>query len=75
MSNEEQQRYLDNITVKAETLIEALPYIRDFNSKKVVVKYGGSAMLDHNLEESVIKDVALLKLVAADHCTRRGQGD
>lgn len=63
MSNEEQQRYLDNITVKAETLIEALPYIRDFNSKKVVVKYGGSAMLDHNLEESVIKDVALLKLV------------
>ncbi|MFR7424378.1 MAG: hypothetical protein ACLUT2_05140 [Clostridium sp.] len=50
MSNEEQQRYLDNITVKAETLIEALPYIRDFNSKKVVVKYGGSAMLDHNLE-------------------------
>lgn len=34
MSNEEQQRYLDNITVKAETLIEALPYIRDFNSKK-----------------------------------------
>ena len=54
MSNEEQQRYLDNITVKAETLIEALPYIRDFNSKKVVVKYGGSAMLDHTLFQIVI---------------------
>ena len=63
MSNEEQQRYLDNITVKAETLIEALPYIRDFNSKKVVVKYGGSAMLDENFMQSVIQDITLLKLV------------
>ena len=54
---------MDQITVKAETLIEALPYIRDFNNKIVVVKYGGSAMLDKKLEESVIKDVALLKLV------------
>ena len=74
MSNEEQQRYLDNITVKAETLIEALPYIRDFNSKKVVVKYGGSAMLDHNLEESVIKDVALLKLVGMQPIIVHGGG-
>ena len=63
MSEEEKKDYLDQITVKAETLIEALPYIRDFNNKIVVVKYGGSAMLDKNLEESVIKDVALLKLV------------
>ena len=74
MSNEEQQRYLDNIPVKAETLIEALPYIRDFNSKKVVVKYGGSAMLDHNLEESVIKDVALLKLVGMQPIIVHGGG-
>ena len=74
MSNEEQQRYLDNITVKAETLIEALPYIRDFNSKKVVVKYGGSAMLDHNPEESVIKDVALLKLVGMQPIIVHGGG-
>ncbi|MCI6655320.1 MAG: acetylglutamate kinase [Clostridium sp.] len=63
MSEEEKEKYMDQITVKAETLIEALPYIRDFNNKIVVVKYGGSAMLDKKLEESVIKDVALLKLV------------
>ncbi len=55
MNDEEKKEYFDIITEKAETLIEALPYIRDFNNKKVVVKYGGSAMLDKNLEESVIK--------------------
>lgn len=48
---------------KAEILIEALPYIREFNGKKIVVKYGGSAMTDSHLKKSVIKDVALLKLV------------
>lgn len=48
---------------KAEVLIEALPYIQKFNNKIVVVKYGGSAMLDENLQLNVIKDVALLKLV------------
>ena len=45
---------MEQILIKAETLIEALPYIRDFNNKKVVVKYGGSAMIDKTLEESVI---------------------
>lgn len=48
---------------KAEVLIEALPYIREFRGKKIVVKYGGSAMTDNRLKKSVIKDVALLKLV------------
>lgn len=48
---------------KAEVLIEALPYIREFNGKKIVVKYGGSAMTDKHLKKSVIKDVALLKLI------------
>lgn len=48
---------------KAEVLIEALPYIREFNGKTIVVKYGGSAMTDNNLKQSVIQDVALLKLV------------
>ncbi|MCI5501038.1 MAG: acetylglutamate kinase, partial [Lachnospiraceae bacterium] len=58
----------------AETLIEALPYIRDFNNKIVVVKYGGSAMLDKKLEESVIKDVALLKLVGMKPIIVHGGG-
>ena len=48
---------------KAEVLIEALPYIQKFNRKIIVVKYGGSAMLDEQLKETVIKDVVLLKLV------------
>lgn len=53
------QKYLE----KAEVLIEALPYIQRFNRKIVVVKYGGSAMIDEELKENVIKDVVLLKLV------------
>lgn len=65
---------MDQILIKAETLIEALPYIRDFNNKKVVVKYGGSAMVDKTLEESVIKDVALLKLVGMKPIIVHGGG-
>lgn len=48
---------------KAAVLIEALPYIQRFNRKIVVIKYGGSAMLDENLKKQVIQDVTLLKLV------------
>lgn len=48
---------------KANVLIEALPYIQRFHGKTIVVKYGGSAMVDHELKKSVIRDVALLKLV------------
>ncbi|HIT89817.1 MAG TPA: acetylglutamate kinase [Candidatus Merdenecus merdavium] len=48
---------------KAQVLIEALPYIQRFNGKIIVVKYGGSAMIDDELKQNVIKDVALLKLV------------
>lgn len=53
------QKYLE----KAEVLIEALPYIQRFNRKIIVVKYGGSAMVDEQLKKSVIQDVVLLKLV------------
>ena len=53
------QKYLE----KAEVLIEALPYIQRFNRKIVVIKYGGSAMLDEELKANVIKDAVLLKLV------------
>ena len=53
------QEYLD----KASVLIEALPYIQRFNRKIVVVKYGGSAMIDPELRKSIIADVVLLKLV------------
>ncbi len=48
---------------KAQVLIEALPYIQRFNRKIIVVKYGGSAMIDEELKKQVIQDVTLLKLV------------
>lgn len=53
----------EQIMMKAQTLIEALPYIQRFNRKIIVIKYGGSAMADENLKKSVIQDVVLLKLV------------
>lgn len=53
------EKYLE----KAEVLVEALPYIRRFSGKIIVVKYGGSAMIDDELKTSVIEDVVLLKLV------------
>ena len=57
--NDNMQQYLD----KAQVLIEALPYIQRFNRKIIVVKYGGSAMIDEELKKRVIEDVTLLKLV------------
>lgn len=54
---------MTEVMSKAEVLIEALPYIQKFNRKIIVVKYGGSAMVDENLQRSVIQDVTLLKLV------------
>ena len=54
---------MDEIMKKAEVLIEALPYIQKFNRKIIVVKYGGSAMSNEELQKNVIKDVTLLKLV------------
>ena len=55
-------QYMDEIMKKAEVLIEALPYIQRFNRKIIVVKYGGSAMVDEELKKKVIADVVLLKL-------------
>ena len=65
---------INEMFLKAEVLVEALPYIRDFNDKIVVVKYGGSAMIDKNLEESMMKDVALLKLVGMHPVIVHGGG-
>ena len=54
---------IQEVLKKAEVLIEALPYIQKFNRKIIVVKYGGSAMSNEELQKNVIKDVTLLKLV------------
>ncbi len=57
------EKDMNKILSKAEVLIEALPYIQKFNRKYIVVKYGGSAMSNEELQRNVIKDVTLLKLV------------
>ena len=59
----EENNNMKEILQKAEVLIEALPYIQRFNRKIIVVKYGGSAMVDEELKKHVIQDVTLLKLV------------
>lgn len=65
---------VDQVIEKAQTLIEAMPYLQEFHDKIVVVKYGGSAMLDENLKFNVIKDVALLKLVGMKPIIVHGGG-
>ncbi len=57
------EKDMNKILSKAEVLIEALPYIQKFNRKYIVVKYGGSAMSNEELQRNVIKDATLLKLV------------
>ena len=65
---------VDQVIEKAQTLIEAMPYLQEFHDKIVVVRYGGSAMLDEDLKFNVIKDVALLKLVGMKPIIVHGGG-
>ncbi len=62
------------IIAKAETLLEALPYIQRFNDKIVVVKYGGSAMTDEDQQVHVIQDVAMLKSIGMHPVIVHGGG-
>ena len=59
---------------KAEILIEAIPYIRKFAGETVVIKYGGSAMVDEKLKKSVIKDIAMLKYIGLHPIVVHGGG-
>jgi acetylglutamate kinase len=59
---------------KAQILAEALPYIRRFQDKTIVVKYGGNAMTDPKLKESFARDVVLLKLVGMNPVVVHGGG-
>jgi acetylglutamate kinase len=56
------------------TLLEALPYIRDFHGKTVVIKYGGAAMTDPELKEEFARDVVLLKYVGMNPVVVHGGG-
>lgn len=63
-----------NEILKAEVLIEAIPYIRTFAGSIVVVKYGGSAMVDEQLKKSVIQDIAMLKYIGLKPVVIHGGG-
>src|SRR6185312_12235080 len=56
------------------TLLEALPYIREFHGKTVVIKYGGAAMTDPELREDFARDVVLLKYVGLNPIVVHGGG-
>lgn len=66
---------MEKLLEKASVLIEALPYIQRFNRKIIVVKYGGSAMIDDELKKNVIQDVTLLKLVGFKPIIVHGGGN
>ncbi len=60
--------------LKAEILAEALPYIRAYHGKTIVIKYGGNAMVEDRLKESFARDVILLKLVGMNPVVVHGGG-
>src|SRR5512138_3620126 len=64
------QQYID----KANTLMEALPYIRRFSGKTIVIKYGGHAMADEQLKKSFSLDVILLKYIGINPVIVHGGG-
>ena len=63
-----------NSIVKAEVLSQALPYIQKYNSKIVVIKYGGNAMINEELKMNVIKDVVLLSEIGVKVILVHGGG-
>ncbi|RLB29070.1 MAG: acetylglutamate kinase, partial [Deltaproteobacteria bacterium] len=59
---------------RARILIEALPYIREFNSQTIVIKYGGHAMVDSKLKEGFALDIVLMKYVGLNPVVIHGGG-
>ena len=62
------------MTSSIETLLEALPYIREFHGRTIVIKYGGAAMRDEELREAFARDVVLLKYVGMNPVIVHGGG-
>jgi acetylglutamate kinase len=62
------------MTTSVETLLEALPYIRQFHGRTIVIKYGGAAMRDEELREAFATDVVLLKYVGMNPVIVHGGG-
>lgn len=65
---------MDELIKKAGILIEALPYIQKFSGKTVVIKYGGNAMINEDLKNSVMEDITLLKFIGLKPIVVHGGG-
>ncbi|HEX2947371.1 MAG TPA: acetylglutamate kinase [Clostridia bacterium] len=65
---------MENLIKKAEILIEALPYIQRLHGKTVVIKYGGHAMINEELKNSVMEDITLLKYIGMNPVVVHGGG-
>lgn len=61
-------------TYKANILMEALPYIKEFSGETVVIKYGGAAMIDEEIKQAVMQDIALMKLIGMQPVIVHGGG-
>ena len=66
--------FKDDLIKKADILVESLPYMRKFRNKKIVIKYGGSAMINEEIKESVLEDITLLKYVGVNPIIVHGGG-
>src|SRR5213080_1071401 len=62
------------MTANVDTLLEALPYIKEFHGRTVVIKYGGAAMREEELREAFAADVVLLKYVGLNPVVIHGGG-
>jgi acetylglutamate kinase len=62
------------VSASVETLLEALPYIREFHGRTIVIKYGGAAMRDEELREAFATDIVLLKYVGLNPIVVHGGG-
>lgn len=67
------EKMQDN-SVRAQILSEALPYIQEYNGKIVVIKYGGNAMINEDLKMSVMRDIVLLNLIGVKVVLVHGGG-
>lgn len=65
---------MQDIIAKANVLTEALPYIKEFSGITVVIKYGGSALINKDIKETIIKDIALMKYVGFKPVVVHGGG-
>jgi len=65
---------VNGIIQKASILIEALPYIQRLSGKRVVIKYGGNAMISENIKETIMQDITLLKYIGINPIVVHGGG-